>query len=93
MSPVSPICISYCINCDYYYYYYYYYYYSDLNYVFEWLKRGWMPNGLAFKYHSNTVQPNLWNTGQMDAILFSYVVVKSLKGWAMAMSVAMIPSI
>ena len=36
--------------------------------VSKWLKRGWMPNGLVFKCHLNT--------GQMDAILFSYVLVQ-----------------
>ena len=34
--------------------------------VFKWSKRGWIPNGLVFKCHMNT--------GQMDAILFSYVL-------------------
>ena len=34
-----------------------------------------MPNGLVFKCHLNTGQPNHLNTGQMDAILFSYILV------------------
>ena len=38
--------------------------------VFEWSKRGWMPNGLVFGCHLNTGQPNHLNIGQMDAILF-----------------------
>ena len=37
--------------------------------------RGWMSNGLEFKCHLNTRQPNHLNTGQMNAILFSYVLV------------------
>ena len=41
--------------------------------VFKWSERGWMmPNGLVFEYHFNTRQPNPLNTGQMEAILFSY---------------------
>ena len=43
--------------------------------VFKWLKRGWMLNGLVFKCHLNTRQPNHLNTGQMDFILFSYELV------------------
>ena len=34
--------------------------------VSEWSKQGWMPNGVIFECHLNT--------GQMDAILFSYVM-------------------
>ena len=34
-----------------------------------------MPNGLVFKCHLNMGQPNELNTIQMDAILFSYVMV------------------
>ena len=30
--------------------------------VFEWSKRGWLPNGLVFKCHLNTEQPNQLNT-------------------------------
>ena len=43
--------------------------------VFEWSKRGWMPNGLVFECYLNTRQPKHLNTGQMDAILFSYLLV------------------
>ena len=48
--------------------------------VFEWLKRVWMPNGLVFECHLNTGQPNHLNTGQMDNIIFSYVLVWYLNG-------------
>ena len=40
--------------------------------VFKWLKRGWMPNGLVFRYHLNTRQPNYLNTGQKEAITGSH---------------------
>ena len=43
--------------------------------LFAWSKRGWMPNGPVFKCHLNTGQPKHLKTGQMDAILFSYVLV------------------
>ena len=36
--------------------------------VFEWLKRGWLPNGLVLECH----------IGQMDAILFSFMLVHYL---------------
>ena len=50
--------------------------------VFKWSKRGWMPYGPFFECHLNTGHPNHLNTGQqMDAILFSYVLVRYLKGW------------
>ena len=42
---------------------------------FEWLKRGWMPNGLVYACHLNTGQPNHLNNGQMDAILFSFILL------------------
>ena len=48
--------------------------------VFEWLKIGVMPNGLVFECHLNTGQPNHLNTGQMDAILFSFVLVQYSNG-------------
>ena len=50
--------------------------------VFEWSKRVWMPNDLVFECHLNTEQPNHLNTGLMDAILFSYVLVQYLNGWS-----------
>ena len=43
---------------------------NQTSYVFEWSKRGWMPNGPVFKCHLNTGQPDHLITGQMDAILF-----------------------
>ena len=43
--------------------------------LLKWLKRSWMPNGLVFKCHLNTGQPHHLKTGQIDAILFSYVLV------------------
>ena len=49
--------------------------------VFEWLKRGRMPNDMVFEYHLNTGQPNYLNTGQMDAILFSYVCTGLVFEW------------
>ena len=39
-----------------------------------------MPNGLVFERHLNAGQPNHFNTGQMDAILFSCVLVQYLNG-------------
>ena len=39
-----------------------------------------MPNGLLFKCHLNTGQPNHLNTRQMDAILFSMFLVQYLNG-------------
>ena len=42
--------------------------------------RGWMPNGPEFKCHLNTQQPNHLNTGQMNAILFSYELVRYSSG-------------
>ena len=48
--------------------------------VLEWSKRGWMPNGPVFECHLNTGQPNHFKTGQMDAFLFSYVLVRYLNG-------------
>ena len=50
--------------------------------VLEWSKRGWIPNGLVFECHWNKGQPNHLNTKQMDAILFSYVLVWYLNGWS-----------
>ena len=50
--------------------------------VFKWSKRGWMPNGLVFECHLNTGQPNHLNTAQMDAILFSYVLVWYSNDWS-----------
>ena len=41
-----------------------------------------MSNGLVIKCHLNTNQPEHLNTGQMDAILFSYVWVQYLNDWA-----------
>ena len=49
---------------------------NQTSYVFEWSKRGWMPNGPVFKCHLNTGQPDNFNIKQMDAILFSYVLVR-----------------
>ena len=43
--------------------------------MFKWSKRGWMPNDLS------TLQQNHLNTRQMDAILFSYVLVRYSNGW------------
>ena len=50
--------------------------------VFEWSKRGWMPNILVFKCHLHTRQPDHLNTGQMDTILFNYVLVGNFNGWS-----------
>ena len=41
-----------------------------------------MPNGLVFEWHLKTGEPNHLNTLQMDAILFSYVLVWYLNGWS-----------
>ena len=48
--------------------------------VFKWSKRGWMPNGPVFECYLNTGQPDHLNTGQMDTILYSYVLVQYLNG-------------
>ena len=53
---------------------------SRTSLVFEWSKRGQKPNGLVFKLHLNIGQPKHLNTGKMDAILFSYVMVQDLNG-------------
>ena len=50
--------------------------------VFKWSKRGQMPNGLVYKCHLKTGQPNHLNIIQMDVILFCYVLVRSLNGWS-----------
>ena len=34
--------------------------------VIKWSRRGWMPNGLVFKCHLITGQPNHLKTRQMD---------------------------
>ena len=39
-----------------------------------------MPNGPIFKCQLNSGQPNHLNTGQMDTILFSYVMVQYSNG-------------
>ena len=41
-----------------------------------------MPNGLVFKCHLNTGQPDHLNTGQMDGILISYVLVQYIFKWS-----------
>ena len=48
-----------------------------------------MPNGLVSECHLNTGQPNHLNTGQMDAILFSYVLVQYLNGWSSTDDIAL----
>ena len=48
--------------------------------LFKWSNRGWMSNGLVFECHLNTGQPDHLNARQMDAILFSYVLVQYLNG-------------
>ena len=50
--------------------------------VFEWLKRGWMPNGPVFECNLNTIQPSHLNNGQMDTILFPYELVLYSYGWS-----------
>ena len=50
--------------------------------VFNWLKRGWTPNDLVFEGHFNARQPDHLNTRQIDAILFSYVLVCYSNGWS-----------
>ena len=41
---------------------------------------GWMPNGPVLKCHLKTGQPYHLNTEQMEAILFSYVLVRYSNG-------------
>ena len=48
--------------------------------VFKWPKIGWMPNGLVFKCHLNTGEPNHFNTRQMEAIMLFYVLVQYSNG-------------
>ena len=50
----------------------------DLNTKLVWCLNGRKEesNGLVFKCHLNTRQPNHLNTGQTDAILFSFVLVR-----------------
>ena len=43
--------------------------------VLEWLKGGCLPSVPVFECHLITGQPNHLNTGQIDLILFSYVLV------------------
>ena len=57
--------------------------------VFKWSKRGRMPNGLVFECHLNTVKPNHLNNGQMDAILFSYVLVQYSNGQPSTQDIAL----
>ena len=47
-----------------------------------WSKRAWVPNGLVFECHLNYGQPNHLNSGQMDTILFFYVLVWYTNGWS-----------
>ena len=61
--------------------------------VFKWSKKDWMPNGMVFKCHLNTKQPNHLNTGHMDAILFSYLLVKYSNGWSGTWDIAHGPTI
>ena len=44
--------------------------------VLKWWKRGWVPNSPLFQCHLNISQVDHLNTRQMDAILFSYVLVQ-----------------
>ena len=48
-----------------------------------------MPNGLVFECHLNTVKPNHLNNGQMDAILFSYVLVQYSNGQSSTQDIAL----
>ena len=47
-----------------------------------------MPNGLVFKCHLNTGEPKNLNTGQIDDILQSYVLVQYLNGQSSTKDVA-----
>ena len=40
----------------------------------------WMPNGQVLECHMNTRWPDHLNTGQMGAILFSFVLVRYSNG-------------
>ena len=53
--------------------------------VFEWSKRGRMPNGLVFECHLNT--------GQMDPILYSYVLVRYSNGRSSTKDITYRPTI
>ena len=53
--------------------------------VFKWSKRDWMPNDMVFTCHLIT--------GQMDAILFSYLLVKYSNGWSGTWDIAHGPTI
>ena len=50
--------------------------------VFIWSKKKLDAAYLVFKCHLNTRQPDYLNTRQMEAILFSYVLVRYLNGWS-----------
>ena len=52
-----------------------------------------MPNGPVFECHLKTGQPNHFNNGQMDAILFSYVMVWYLNGQSSTKDIARRPTI
>ena len=52
-----------------------------------------MPNGPAFERHLNTGQLYHLNIGQMDAILFSYVLGWYLNGWSSTQNIAHKPTI
>ena len=55
------------------------------NLAFEWLNRGWMPDGSVFECHLNA--------GQMDTILFSYVLVQYLNDQAITYDITHRPTI
>ena len=52
-----------------------------------------MSNSPVFKCHFKTKQPNLLNTGQMDPILFSYVLVRYFNGHCSTQDIAHKPTI
>ena len=48
---------------------------------------------LLFKCHLNTRQPDHLNTGQMDALSFSYVLVPYSNGWSSTKDIIHTPTI
>ena len=47
-----------------------------------------MPNGLVFKCHLNTGQPDHLNPRKLGAILFSYVMVRYSNGRSITQDIA-----
>ena len=53
---------------------------TKISLVLEWSKRSWVSNGPVFECHLNTGQQHHLNSGHMDTVLFSNVLVQYLNG-------------